>query len=472
MAGAICVLLVAGAPASGVARTAWVARFTFKSGLDAAGVAAAVSPDGKRVYVLGSGDDSRTVRRDHISDYATVAYNAATGAKIWVARYKTNGSNNPHGIAVSRAGARVYVTGDNGKGVAATVAYKAANGAQLWVARSAMFEMYGAGSSDVIGVSPDGTTVYISGYGENVHSGAPSAGSGPVVVLAYKAKNGTDAWVARYPASKEYYDNATPQALTLSPDGRTVYVLVNWVGHAFPGAFLTLAYDAATGALRWSAQYKGAVRSTPTGIAVNPDGSGVYVTGDTLFLHPTGPDEYATVDYDAATGTQRWQARYHDPHNQPRGATAEEIAVSPDGTRVYVSGESANSSGNGFDYVTAAYSTKTGAELWLTRSIQQARNNDGAVSALATSPDGTKVFVVATTSSKRSSGLTLAYDSATGRQLWLNRYAAPENRDASLDAIAISPDGSKVYVTGEVGVSGSRPGANSNVCATIAYRVG
>lgn len=478
VAGAVCVMLIGGGSAAGAAGTIsaaaarslsvghrpplaantsqrppggtsiWVARYTFKTGLDASGEAVAVSPDGRRVYVVGRSYDSRIVGGGHPVDYVTVAYDASTGAKIWVARYRTKGSNDPHGIAVSPDGTRVYVTGDDFDSETATVAYKAANGSQLWVARCSM----SIAASNAIAVSRDGSKVYIIG------NGSYASGS-RLALVAYNANNGARAWTARYGSS-------VPVALALSPDGRTVYV------EGGTGSFLTLAFDAATGARRWRALYKGQRGREPLGIAVSPDGSRVYVTGMSS-LDTNGDSEYTTVAYDTATGSQLWLARYHDPYKHSLGDVADAIAVSPDGARVYVSGSSDDPPGFGSDYVTVAYSTKTGGQLWLTRYIQPVRHTTASVSALAASPDGTKVFVAGQTNPllTTSSGQILAYDAATGRQLWLNRYTGPVN-GASLNAVAVSRDGSKVYVTGDVGVSGSRPPSKGYLCLTIAYRTG
>ena len=50
----------------------------------------------------------------------------------------------------------------------------------------------------------------------------------------------------------------------------------------------------------------------------------------------TGPD-YVTIAYNSATGAQRWVARYNGPAS--REEIAGEVAVSPDGATVFVSGE-------------------------------------------------------------------------------------------------------------------------------------
>ena len=68
------------------------------------------------------------------------------------------------------------------------------------------------------------------------------------------------------------------------------------------------------------------------------------------------------------------------------------------------------------------------------------------------SPDGSKLFITA--SLFRTDGTqefnTLGYDAATGIRLWSVTYAGPPKRNAIPEAIAISPDGSAVFVTGFV----------------------
>ena len=71
-----------------------------------------------------------------------------------------------------------------------------------------------------------------------------------------------------------------------------------------------------------------------TALRVAPDGSSVFVTGQTET--PTG-DALHTIAYDAATGVQAWSARYEQPGYRDVAAVGD-LGVSPGGGRVYVTG--------------------------------------------------------------------------------------------------------------------------------------
>ena len=152
------------APAAGASSAAaspgaqlWVKRYngTGNSTDDATSVA--VSPDGKTVFVTGSSPGTST----SFEDYATVGYNAATGAQMWVSRYNgpDNSEDEASSVAVSPDGKTVFVTGYSygttaGEVDYATVAYSAATGAQLWVERYISPSLQGFATS--VAVSPGG----------------------------------------------------------------------------------------------------------------------------------------------------------------------------------------------------------------------------------------------------------------------------------------------------------------------------
>ncbi len=152
----------------------------------------------------------------------------------------------------------------------------------------------------------------------------------------------------------------------------------------------TIAYNAVTGAALWHAPYPGGAASD---LAVSPDGSTLVVTGGA-----------GTVAYDTATGAVRWANV---------GAPGNSVAVSPDGSTVFT----ANWDGQLPGYVISAYAAASGASVW-TSSYRRTGLTAGAF--LTVSPDGTRVFARGT-SGGFGAYLTLAFDASTGARLWVRR---------------------------------------------------
>jgi len=154
-----------------------------------------------------------------------------------------------------------------------------------------------------------------------------------------------------------------------------------------------------------------------------------------------------------APGSQVWVQRYNGPGNSFDEASS--VAVSPGGSRVFVTGASRGTR-SGADYATVAYSAATGARLWAACYNGPATYDDAARS-VAVSSRGSTVYV---TGGSNPGSATLAYSAATGAQLWLARHS-----DMLLAAVAVSPGGGRVYVTGLTGPS-------PNDYATAAHRAG
>lgn len=132
---------------------------------------------------------------------------------------------------------------------------------------------------------------------------------------------------------------AAALAIAISPDGTTVFVsggAERWRQRQFefdPYAYVTVAYDARAGAMLWVQRFTGPVDgySVATALAVSPDGTTVYVTGWTTTSTTEHTSATATIAYDAVTGSLRWR-RLHD------NGGASSVAVTPDGTKVIVTG--------------------------------------------------------------------------------------------------------------------------------------
>src|SRR5207249_4263976 len=114
----------------------WVDRYDGPGNGDDFANSLGVSPDGAAVFVTGS-----SIGSTGAADYATIAYDTATGDKLWVRRYDGPASSDDaaHSLAVSPDGGAVFVTGlstgSAGDFDYATVAYDASTGGKLWVRR-------------------------------------------------------------------------------------------------------------------------------------------------------------------------------------------------------------------------------------------------------------------------------------------------------------------------------------------------
>ena len=104
-----------------------------------------------------------------VNDYATVAYDASSGAKLWIVRHKPppGGNAGASSIAASPDGTQVFVTGFMDRGSFGgidytTVAYDASTGAMVWGSR---YNGPGKGDdrADALAVNATGTKVFVTG---------------------------------------------------------------------------------------------------------------------------------------------------------------------------------------------------------------------------------------------------------------------------------------------------------------------
>jgi len=405
--------------------------------------AIAVSPDGNAVFVTGTSGGHRAP-----VGYVTVGYDPATGRQLWVRRYAAPGTHPDRaaGIAVSPDGRIVFVTGASTleeSGYAyVTIAYSASTGRQMWLRR---YDGPGGHSSPrALAVSPDGKTVFVTGVsgGENYTPQSNDA----YTTIAYDAATGAQRWISRL--TGRAHGNNQARNIAISPDGHTVYVTGRGYSPASKYDDLTVAYNAATGAQRWASRYNGPSNGNDyaNAVVVAPDGKTVYVTGS------------ATVAYKAATGAQRWAARFN-------GAGGS-LAVTPNGRTVIVAGPSDAPNNSPLGYATVAYNAATGAPVWTRRTLGFPGGYPLWAQTLAISPDGSTVYVTGVNAVQccDTDYATVAYSSATGAKQWLRTYNGPGNKADWAIALALSPGGRTLYVTG------SYSQVTYGGIATIAYR--
>lgn len=344
-------------------------------------------------------------------------------------------------VGISPDGARVFVTGWseglNGTEDFATVAYAVDDGRELWVSR----HDGPAGRADgayALAVAPDGDRVYVTG------TELRSDSRRDVSTIAYDASTGTQLWVKRIEATGGEVGNRASD-VAVSPDGSTVYVTgIMYVGPGhFDSDMFVVAYDAHTGAQTWMALYDGPAGGYDTGVGLATSAGRVFAIGQS-----DGGDssyDFATIAYDAGNGDQVWVSRYAGPgsaYDVPAG-----LAVSADGDALFVTGES-HGGPTGPDYATVAYGALDGEELWASRFDHLGSDQRGRDVPSAIVVHEAQVIVAGSSegSSQNHDFAIIAYDATSGVAEWKTRSDYGEAD--FVRAMALSPDGTQVFVTG------------------------
>jgi hypothetical protein len=408
-----------GAPARSRAAASGPGSVLWSSARAGAGHAVAADPQGGMVFAAGS--------------TFLVAYDAATGAKLW-----DNSEGAGQSVAVSPNGQVVFVIrsvgGISGGADFATAAFDAATGKRLWAQRY-NGRANGVDRATALAVSPGGGTVFVTGMSQGRTSGTDYA------TVAYAAASGRQLWVSRYNGhgrSREF-----PAAIAVSPRGGAVFVTGTSEGRQ-GSAFATVAYAAVSGSTLWTRRYdRPDGLNAASSVAASQNGRRVFVTGGSK-KRGSGVG-FATVSYAAGTGAQQWVRRYHGPADRDDNPGV--VLVSPrGGGTVVVAGGSTGSTGA---YLAAAYSAVTGRTRWVHRYAPDDFAKE-YLGGAAISPDGRSLYLtgyafVIPGGEEPSQGLTVAATIATGVQSWW-RVVTTDLPNQAGGPVAVSPDGGTVYI--------------------------
>jgi subtilisin family serine protease len=375
-AGGIVRDLVTGAYDPQTGKPLWEAQWDGSNGGTDEPGGFAMSRDGETVYVGGiSGGDA-----------LVIAYDGATGNELWQTRRDGPGraSDTIQDLVLSPDGSTIYVTGYSTMSEAqldyATAAYDAATGEQLWVT---YFDDVVQGTDDAraIAVSEDGKTLVVTGQSS---SGSwDEVGLTSWATVAYDAGSGEQRW-AVYRDGSDSPDIG--EHVVIAGDHAIVSGALSATDRQTDWS--TVAYDLATGEVSWHVENGGPGTDVPRGIVATPDGATVVVTGN---VDGANGMDFATVAYDAATGEERWQTG-HDGSGHGTDIPWD-LTLTADATRVVVAGESTDAM-TGLDYRSIAYDMTSGEELWF-GSYDATNSSDGALGvAVDETPDGAnRVFV-------------------------------------------------------------------------------
>lgn len=273
-----------------------------------------------------------------------------------------------------------------------------------------------------------------------IAAGPAAVAAGPLATDCGAGRRpGCVAWADRWRMTDETARQAG-RAIATSPDGSLVFVT---------GSRRDLAYEAASGLLVWSAANGAGGGIGGQDIAVNPSGSYVVTTGEGRYPHPnqvTGGEVVVTARH-PPTGRELWQARHRDPDLETYTARA----VAATDARVFVTGGRVNP----YQLATFAFDAATGERLWLAHHGRTAGAGAAASSKargvdIVASPDGARVFVTGFIAEREPfvEWVTIAYDGATGEELWTRSQASGTDDAAEPKEMVLHPDGRLLYVTG------------------------
>jgi DNA-binding beta-propeller fold protein YncE len=250
----------------------------------------------------------------------------------------------PTGVAVSPDGMSVYVATSGG--IAHFV--RAPNGETTYAGCLSNDGSQGCrdlpsapleGDSHVA-VSPDGKSVYVVARYGGIARFFRSGADGQLFYDGCLNNDGSEG-CGDLPGTPL----PTPIGVTVSPDGKSVYVasrttVQGAVAHFFRAPDGQIRYDACLNdnGSDGCADLPGTPLPGPTGVTVSPDGKSVYVAsssgalGSIAHFFRNGPD--GQISYDGCLGNDGSQGCVDLPGDPLQGAN--DVAVSPDGASVYV----------------------------------------------------------------------------------------------------------------------------------------
>ncbi|MBK8362400.1 MAG: T9SS type A sorting domain-containing protein [Bacteroidetes bacterium] len=260
--------------------------------------------------------------------------------------------------------------------------------------------------------------------------------------------------------SPAYFDDI-PVAMAMDPSGNIIIG-----GNAEPDTvsgsnhYVTLKYSPA-GSLLWATEFsRTGAKHEMTGLVV--DGSGdVYVTGRSASLVD---DDFATIKYSGANGSQLWLQVYNSGNGNDRAAAI----ILDNAGDVIVTGRS--KSANNDDFRTVKYSG-AGSLLWSKFYNAPANQDDRA---LAIGVDATNnIYVTGQSDIDNSSSInydfaTVKYNSA-GTQQWSKLTGSIFIQDDIPASLKIDGSGN-IFITGK---SDQDPGTtDDNDWMTVMYNTG
>ena len=225
----------------------------------------------------------------------------------------------------------------------------------------------------------------------------------------------------------------TPQGISFKPDGTKMYVIGN-TGDNVNEYDLSTAWDITTASYLQNFSVR-PQDTSPTGLFFKPDGTKMYVMGN------SGDD---VNEYDLSTAWDVSTSSYlQNSYVGFQEFNPTDIFFKPDGTKMYITGYTGDDV-NEYDLSTA-WDITTAAYLQNFSVAAQDTNPQD----IFFKPDGTKMYVIGTTNDYVNEyNLSTAWDISTAS--YLQNFSV-NAQDDTPTGIFFKPDGTKMYIIGTGG---------------------
>ena len=379
------------------------------------------SPNGAHIYVTSVINHTVVVfKRDKDSGGLTFIEMQQNGINT------VEGIERASGINLSPDGKFLYVAGQSSNAVAVFRRDRDTGALMFVEVQSKVFEpALGLRGARGVALSPDGVHVYITARLDD-----------SLNVFKRDTSDGTLSFLEIHREAGGIED---PRCVTMSRDGAYLYT-ANFGNNSVS----VFKRDSNNGALFLIEKYSNGVNGInglegPSCVFISPDGSHLYAIGN--LSHAV-----AVFSCDVDTGKLTFVESFADRINGVEGLNGAVFGqVSPDGTHMYVTGYNEHS------LVVFSRNPKTGQLTFIDNLVNGVNGVEGIAkpSGVLVSPDGRNVYVVG---EGLDTVVVFRRDKNSGElsfmELHKNRVNGVEGLDGGSGDIGISPDGKYLYIAG------------------------
>lgn len=333
---------------------------------------------GQNVYVTGY-----STSIDNNIDIATIKYSASTGSQSAIYRFgdPSNLEDKAFGITVDRLN-NVYITGYISRPGIGNDIYTAKYNSNLNFVWHKTYAGNGNGEDRALNIVTDslGLKIYVTGYTTDSVNGKD------MTTICYDS-SGTDKWVKKYNGNFNGEDKSFGIAIDRF-EGGGVYVSGYSTDSTSRSDITIIKYNPSSGQQIWLSKCSGSgdLEDKSFGIVVDRSGNS-YVAG--TCVRNGSMIDYLTVKFGPA-GDTIWSRRFNGPGNGNDSAAS--LVLSREMDYLYVTGSSANSSGQGnIDIYTIKYDVENGNVVQSSRINLQGNMSEYASKVVADT--GNNIFV-------------------------------------------------------------------------------